>query len=725
VFYQLARYIPETEKILALASEKDRLSFWQFPIDGQSEGKKVFTAKTSIFGQPSVSPNGKKFAWYDSNYLLWVTDIESGKAHRIFQSNPHFPENTVIWSPDSRWLAFTRRSDNQNIQIYLHNLETGSSTPVTSDRSESFSPVWSQDGQWLYFIAHRFYHSKVRAPSGHNQPEPFSEQNTGIFMVALNHEVQWPFSPDNELMAQSQEKEETRPEPDQEPAEFTVNIDLKGIEKQIYQAPIPPGQYTELTLSGDYMLWLEPDDKNTNTLRSMAISADSQPITLATNVLRYINSYDEEGVVYLTDQDFFYKPLGTDLSVTTEAIALDNWRIKITPQDEWTQILYDVWVMYRDYFTVPDMKANGWKAALEKQLPLLSRITDRQELDVLLGRMLSELGVLHTYTYPGDQRNNNSWAYEGALGATFEKEPSGFRIKHIHKADPEWPNHLSPLAKPGSRINEGDLITHINQQSIQPIQSPEELLTFQKDSQVLLTLKKSNTEQTYQEIVEPLSSRNASKLRYREWVEQRREKVEEQSEGTIGYVHLSSLISEDFSEWVRQYYPVHNRDGLILDIRNNTGGNISSWILNRLMRKAYTYISTRGHKDSWNMQYAFRGHIVLLVNEYTMSDAEELMDGFRQLKLGTIIGSRSWGGRIFIYIRPLLDNGAVSLPFHEHYFANQTWPSENWGVEPDIQVDNLPYETYNGEDAQLDRAIKHLKEQIRKAPVHPFPKPPE
>lgn len=715
LFFQSAQFIPTTGNILAVASQQTNQSFWLLPSNGQPEAEEIFVSETTLAYPPVISPDGALFAWTDTNDVLWITEIESNETRKVFESEQgNFGPDDISWSPDSLWLSFTTAASNQNRQIYVYSLKSNTAQPVTSDRTSSHSTAWSSDGQWLYFISQRFYQSKIHNPFALNQPEPYSEQNDGLFMLAMDPEAHWPFEPDNELSGISN-SQESQPN---EPEESSLNIHLDGVQKRLYQVPVPPGQYSQLSVAGDYLIWMEERDDQTANLISMPIAnSDNDPFTMASGINNYLVSFDQENLLLLVNDELYPFPVGaSEEAYNANPVELHNWRVRVHPQEEWRQIVYDVWRLQKDLFVDKDMNSTDWSGVLDHFLPLADRITTRDELDLLLGMMLGRLGVLHTYLTPGDARDNNNWAFQGSLGGRFTKVPEGFRIDSIYQASPERPSETSPLARPDVNLQPGDTITSINNQSVAEAETPEELLVFESNTQVLLNVKKASGE-PLQKIIRPISPNELSQLRYHDWVEERRNRVDSQGDKKIGYIHLSALGSDNFTEWVQQYYPVHNRDGLILDLRYNMGGNISNWILNRLIRKAFSYETARGKESAWSMEYAFRGHIVLLINEYTSSDGEAFTDGFRRFNLGTIIGTRTWGGRIFMNLEPLLDNGAVSVPRFAHYFDNRKWPAENWGVEPDITVDNLPYATYQGEDAQLNRAIKLLLEKIEQEPV--------
>jgi tricorn protease len=250
------------------------------------------------------------------------------------------------------------------------------------------------------------------------------------------------------------------------------------------------------------------------------------------------------------------------------------------------------------------------------------------------------------------------------------------------------------------------------------------LLRNKAGRQVLIEVKSKATGDKRQVILRPQRQDQDADLRYTEWEYTRRLAVEQLSNSQIGYLHLRAMGSGNIAEWAREFYPVFQRQGLIIDVRHNRGGNIDSWILEKLMRKAWFYWQGRAGKPYWNMQYAFRGHVVVLCNEFTASDGEAFSEGFRRLGLGKVIGTRTWGGEIWLTMsNVLVDRGIASAAEIGVYGPEGEWLIEGHGVEPDIIVDNLPHATFNGKDAQLEAAVKYLQEQIEKDP-RPVPSAP-
>jgi tricorn protease len=277
------------------------------------------------------------------------------------------------------------------------------------------------------------------------------------------------------------------------------------------------------------------------------------------------------------------------------------------------------------------------------------------------------------------------------------------------------------LARQGVELQDGDTILSLNGRDLNAATGPGDLLRGQAGRQVLLHVRPKGKSETREVIARPIPLRADADLRYSEWEWTRRQKVEQSSKGTIGYVHLRAMGPNDINQWVENFSPIFDRAGLIVDVRHNRGGNIDSWILGKLMRKAWMYWQPRAGRASWNMQQAFRSPVVVLCDQWTASDGEAFSEGFRRLGLGKLIGARTWGGEIWLSAsNRLADNGIASAAELGVYGPEGKWLIEGHGVDPDMVVDNLPHASFEGEDAQLEAALTYLKKQIDE---HPAPVP--
>jgi tricorn protease len=412
-----------------------------------------------------------------------------------------------------------------------------------------------------------------------------------------------------------------------------------------------------------------------------------------------------------------------------KAVDLGGWTLSIIPREEWRQIYTESWRMLRDFFYDRDMHGVDWPAMRAKYLPLVERVSDRAELNDVIYDLVGELSALHIFVRFGDQREGLDQVWPAGLGAKLVRDETagGWRVEHIYRGDPDYPDQLSPLHQPGVEMSTGDVITAINGRSTAEAH-PEPLLRNQAGKQVLLDVKPASGGTNRQVIVKPISKDREADLRYDEWELTRREHVEQLGQGQIGYVHLRAMGAGDIAAWARGFFPVFNRQGLIIDVRHNRGGNIDAWILEKLLRRAWFYWQPRVGEPYWNMHFAFRGHVTVLCNERTASDGEAFSEGFKRLGLGKVIGTRTWGGEVWLSAqRWLVDSGMATAAETGVYGPEGEWLIEGHGVDPDIVVDNLPHSTFNGSDAQLEAAVKHLQELIANdpRPLPPTPKHPD
>ncbi len=735
VRFRQARFMPDGRHLLVLSDESGEFEFHLLPANGIGKDEALTHDADVLRYQGVPAPDGKKFAFTDKNYRLWIYDFKTRKAKVIATSDRDNFYN-LAWSPDSRYLAYTAIADNLFSQIKIYDSQAGIIRTLTDDRVNSYRPVWSADGKWLYFLSQRNLHTVVPSPWGDYQPEPFLDKVTKIYMVALQPGLRSPFLADDELTrAQKQENGDKAEEKKKERKgknKVQVKIDFKGIQERVIPVPVPAANYSDLAANKGYLFWTEFESgaRSKRILKALKIqNKDIQAKKLLDNVRRFELSANGEKLLVRRNDDFYVIPANDapPSKLDKHKVSLKGWTYALQPQKEWRQMLIDAWRMERDYFYDPHLHGLNYKAVLHKYLPYVDRVTDRDELNDLIGQMVSELSALHTFVVGGDVRRSDVKIDQGFLGAVLKRDPAqkGYRIVHIYRSDPNFPERLSPLAKPEVRIPEGDVIRAINGVATLSVDDIALLLKNQAGKQVLLTLYSPRQKKTYEKIVKPMNARQESNLRYSEWEYTRRLLVEKEGKGALGYVHLRAMGGGDYREWLENFYPVFNRQGLIIDVRHNRGGNIDSWILEKLLRKIWFYWKPRVGKPTWNMQYAFPGYMVVLCDQFTASDGEAFSEGFRRLGLGKVIGMRTWGGEIWLsFSNRLVDMGIASAAETGVYGPEGKWLIEGHGVDPDIVVDNLPHATFLGKDAQLEAAIRYLTKKIKEKPVVIPPPPP-
>jgi tricorn protease len=476
------------------------------------------------------------------------------------------------------------------------------------------------------------------------------------------------------------------------------------------------------------LFWLaSPTGSFRASLTALPIAPTAETKTVADGVGAYELSQDGKKLLLRLGQAsglrlYVAEAAPAPAVLAKKEVDLSGWSLSVTPREEWRQMFDEAWRLERDYFYDRGMHGVDWKAARKKFLPLVNRVHSRAELSDLIAQMVAELSALHIFVRGGDQRSGSTSVAIASLGARLERDEDagGYRVRQVYQTDPDEPDRLSPLAKPGVRVGPGDVIEAIDGTDTLDVADIGRLLRNKAGKQVLLRIKPAKSTKSRETIVRPINSIQDADLRYHEWEYTRRLEVEDKGKGDLGYLHLRAMSGSNYTEWAKGYFPVFDRKGLIIDVRHNRGGNIDSWILSRLLRRPWFYWSDRVSRKPrlWNMHYSFRGHVVVLVNERTASDGEAFAEGFRRLGLGKVIGTRTWGGEIWLSSSNfLVDQGIATSAEFGVFGPDGTWLIEGHGVEPDIVVDNLPHATFKGKDAQLEAAIAYLKKRIKEQPI--------
>ncbi|HEY1110258.1 MAG TPA: S41 family peptidase, partial [Opitutaceae bacterium] len=649
------------KSLLVLSDESGEVEFWRLPASGKGDRAQLTKGGNTLRVQGIPSPDGNWVVSAERSQDLLLFNTKDGTSRRIASSRQRSFDNAqVAWSPDSQWVAYLNDVPSGFSVIYLYSVAQDKSTPVTSARTESFSPAWSLDGKWLYVLSERSLNSLVGSPWGLRQPEPMFDRPVKLYALALDKKTRRsPFQPADETTAAApiaSKKQAAKSGNESSSSassenKVTVRVDLDGIMDRLWEVPVAPGNYSRLTAGDKALFFVERERgaEGNSRLRAVEVkNKDVETVTVADGVSTYRISADGKKLLLRRQQNLYVVDAAArGASFDKTRVNLDALKFTYLPRESWRQMFTDAWRLHRDYFYDKGMHGVDWKANLDKHLPLVERVTDRAELNDALAYMMSELSALHTAVDPGDVRQTpeEERITLGSLGARLVRNDAagGYTVADIYRGDPDYPDKLSPLRRPGQTIEEGDLVTAIN--GVSPLTVPDlgALLRNQVGRQVLLSIKPKEGE-AYDTVVTPLNNTDAVSLRYTDWEYSRRQRVEANGGGQIGYVHLRAMGTADYAQWAREYYPVIDRPALILDLRHNRGGNIDSWLLSRLMRRPWMWWTSRDGDVYPNLQNAFRGHLIVLVNEWTASDGEAMANGVRRLGLGTVLGTRTWGG---------------------------------------------------------------------------------
>lgn len=727
--YKSAKFAGKEDKIIFLSDESGEIELWKSDKKGFKVPEQLTnTSKVLIMNHVS-SPDGKFIAYREKDYALKLCDVNTKSSKQIDLDDIGGFRN-ITWSPDSKWLTYVDPADNRCAQIKVMNVESNESFYVTTDRLESYNPVFSSDGKWLYFISDRTFNTSVGSPWGPRQPEPFYNKTGKIYMLALQDSLRSPFLKYDELNPKIDKKDNNDDKSNngdkKENTEKSIlQLNMTEAKNRLYEIPVPANNISSLKVTNKYLYWIQSDINDRQNRKLFAFEISNKKENKPVEVTDKVNGFDISGngkkiLVLKKDAMYVIDANGKKADLKNAKVDMKNWVFKIDPVEDWKQMLADAWRLERDYFYDKNMHGVDWREILDKHLLLVDRITDRFELDDLIASMVAELSALHTFVRPGETRKSPDNITTASLGARLIKDAQkgGYIINQIYNGEPDLPEQLSPLNQPHLTIQEGAVITKIDGVDVLEVEHINQLLNKKEGIEVRLSLTNS-LGKNYEQIVKPISMSQDANLRYCEWEYSRRLEVEEKGEGKIGYFHLRAMGGNNFQEFVKGYYPVYDRDGLIIDVRHNRGGNIDSWVLSRLLRQAWFYWQSRAGKPYWNMQYAYRGHIVVLCNEGTASDGEAFAEGIKRLDLGEVIGTRTWGGEIWLTSsNRLVDNGIASASEFGVFSEDGEWLIEGHGVEPDIVVDNLPHSTFKGKDTQLEAALEFLKNKIQNEPVY-------
>lgn len=719
---------PDGRHVYALCDASGEQEIWRFPADGSPGGEALTRDGDSRRWNLWLAPDGRHLAHDDKRGRLWLLDTESGRNRLIDDGGADGQEGyaELAWSPDSKHLAFVRqRRELSRSQIGLYTLASSRLDWLTSDRYHAYSPSFAPDGRWLWFLSEREFRLGNGSPWGDRNTGPQFDARSRIYGLALQADQRFPFQADDELSLAARAGE--RKDKDENGVDAALPaIELDGLAERLFEVPLPAGRLRALQAHRERLYYLEGGGRGADLKYLPIGNTEEQPTRVEGSVVDYGLSADGKKL-YLRlaggddDDRFLIADTATKLpdDRSRVMVKLDDWRLRIDPQSEWRQMFADAWRMHRDHFYDEAMRGVDWAATRAQYEPLLARVSDRHELDDLLAQMMGELGALHSQVRGGEFREADDGAALASLGARLVPVEGGLRIEHILRGPPELPSERSPLATPGTDIRVGDVLVAVNGRPVASLRELAEALHHQAGRQVLLDLRRATVNR--REVVVAVDRARDERLRYSDWVEASRARVEQAGGGRIGYLHLYAMGPNDMATFVREFYAQFDRDALIIDVRRNRGGNIDSWIIEKLLRRAWAFWQRPRGQPYTNMQQAFRGHLVVLTDALTYSDGETFAAGVQSLGLAPLIGTRSAGAGIWLSARnTLVDRGLARVSEFPQFGIDGEWLIEAVGVQPDIEVDNLPHATWKGDDAQLRAGIENLLQRLQTEPVPPL-----
>jgi tricorn protease len=662
------------------------------------------------------SPDSKKILWSDKKLRLQYVEVES-KAIKTITKAKVWEIRDAVWSPDSRWVAYSTDEREGMNRVHLHSLEQGKTYSVTDSWYTSTHPAFSGDGKYLFFVSKRDFHPIYSETEWNHAYRDMAR----IYLVTLAKATPSPFRPRSDEISEPAKSDEAKPK------EVVVKVDADGLSERVLQLPIQAANYRNLASVGGTLYYIRHGSKDNKPALQMYDLAARKETALG-SVSGFEISADGKKMLVAQDGKFGIIDLPKAPVSIGEPLKLSDMEMRLDHHQEWQQIFNESWRQMRDFFYDPTMHGLDWKAMRTKYEPLVPYVNHRADLTYVIGEMIGELNAGHAYVGGGDMPHPPRIP-TGLLGSRLRRHPSGyFQIVKILRGESWDPNLRSPLAELGLNVKDGDFLLAINGQPVNEMKTPYEALVNQADKQVVLKINTEPRDKGSWEIV-VVPTDNEGDLYYHEWVSSNIRKVSEATDGKVGYVHVPDMQARGLNQFNRYFYPQTHKKALIIDMRGNGGGNVSPMLIERLRREIAMIDIARNSVPETDPGAMVYGPKVCLLNEFSASDGDLFPYRFRQHKLGKLIGKRSWGGVVGIRgTLPLLDGGYLNRPEFSRYDVDgKSWIIEGVGVPPDIEVDNDPAREYAGIDDQLNRALKEVLEELKTKekdmpPPPPYPK---
>ncbi len=680
------------------------------------------------------SPDGRKLAFADQTLRCYYIDIETKKITEVDKAEYENvdvsldlkPIYDFTWSPDSRYIAYSKMNADGVTQIYIYNLDSGKARCASNGLFNDFHPAFSKDGNYLFFVSNRRF-----TPTFCDfEWEMVYKDVAGIYCLGLKKGAP-PLLPLRSDEVEIKAEEKSKKEEKKEKGDGLFKIDFEGLDSRIEHLPLPPGNYRQLTAGEKGLYYLNKDDGDFNRFEFRGFGRrdlfrfsweSRKEETVISDIDDYALSSGGSKIIYRRGSDAGIIDAGSTDSKGSD-LDLAGLSMRLDPLAEWKQIFNESWRMERDYYYEPNMHGVDWTAMKAKYGRLLDRATCRQDISFIIGELIGELNTSHTYVYGGDSRRRAEPVNVGMLGVDWKTEDGSeyYRFGKVYRVA-DWTREIiPPLSIPGSEVGDGEYLIAVNGREVKTDANIYSHFQGLADRQTTLLVNDRPSRSGARELkVVPL--RGEYTLRYLDWVEGNRRIAEKESGGTIGYLHLPDTYTGSTREFPKYFYSQSRKKGIIVDGRFNAGGLDPAIFYQRLTKKIHSYWTRRYSHDQTDPAYAPNAHLACLTNRQAGSGGDMVPMEFQMMKMGPVIGTRTWGGLVGVSMfHRLIDGGGLTAPDYRIYDSEGKWIVENEGVTPDIEIDLDPVEMARGYDAQLMKAIEVLKKKIEEDP-RPWPR---
>lgn len=729
--YKCSQFLNDGKKIVTTSDESGEYKIEIYDLIKNVRDKRF--EKIDIGIPYTIKVNPKKDEVIVSNHrqeLIWV-DLKTGIS-KVITKNKYKFTSDFDWSPDGNWIAYTSSTSTRDSVIFLHDLRSGKSHQVTDKVLYDYNPVFDHEGKYLFFISTRVF-DPVYDTTHFDLGFPKSFR---LYALTLNKDIKHPFLKDPKPIVD----EEISKHKDDAKKPNDIKVDLDGIQDRIVAFPLEEALFTKLVAGKQRVYYLVDTVKG--SLNSNWASTDNQEVTTSLycydfeemkekHILDHVEDIKMSGnknalllkvenelrVIKCTADAPEYTKDHSTYSRKTGWIDLSRVSLEINYHEEWKQMFKEAWRLQREFFWREDMHRMDWDKVFKSYFPLVERLGSRSEFSDLIWEMQGELGTSHAYEFGGEYRKTPVY-HQGFLGLDLEydKKTDSYKITNIVKGDPWKEKDTSPFMRPGVNVSKGMRIVEVNGVRTDKNTHPFQVLTNLAGKEIEVKV----SDKTGKEIksVNVLITCNETMLRYRDWVEANRRYVHNKSDGKIGYVHIPDMGPRGYSEFHRYFLSELQYDGLIVDVRFNGGGHVSQLLLEKLARKRIGFDFPR-----WVGVEAYpvdspSGPMAAITNEKAGSDGDMFSHAFKLMKLGKLIGKRTWGGVVGIWPRNWLVDGTITTqPEFSTWFVDVGFDVENYGTDPDIDIDITPQDYAEGKDPQIDKAIEVVLKELKSNPV--------
>jgi tricorn protease len=724
----LPAYSPDGQK---LAFWSDRDGEYELYIKDMLQNKtsKVRSFQNGFRYQLFWSPDGEKIAFIDNQEYIYIYQLNQDNLikvdREIDRTHPSLANFTMNWSPDSKWLTYSRKLPKGQRAIFLFNLEEEKTHQLTSGFYNDSYPVFDPGGKYLYYLSKRELdplYSSIDATWIYPNP-------TKIIAVPLNDSIPSPLAPENNSIAiedkekQSQEKDQNKSKKDKK-EDQQLNIQINSFESRMVVLPPEAGRYSRLQAVKGKIIYHNHANKG-SARRSSPIKyfdlEEKEEKTIVGDADNYIITNDGKQLLVQNNNQLYIVKLAPKQTLK-DPVPVKDLYMTIDPRAEWTQMFNEVWRKYRDFFYDPNMHGVDWDGLRQHYATLLDDAVTRGDVNFIIGNLIAELNSSHTYVFGGDMERGER-KNVGLLGINWKLKNGAYQIDKIIEP-PQWENEVrSPLAAPGVDVEEGDYILAVNGKKINPDKEPYSAFTGLAQKTVSLTVNnRPSFEGSREIIIKTLASER--RLRNLAWIDSNRKYVERLSAGKLGYIYMPNTATSGQTELIRQFYGQFDKKGFIIDERFNSGGQLAHRFIELLSRPIVHYISRRNGPNWQIPEQAHEGPKVMLINGWSVSGGDAFPYTFKSQDVGPIVGTRTAGGLIGPATgHRLIDGGIYTVPGGRIFSVDEEWFPESHGVEPDIKVIDDPTKLARGEDPQIKRAVEEalrlLKENPPKKVEHP------